>query len=136
MGYAIYAKTDGTLCFGIDDDTSWGPDIESCTASDFYDGNWHFITAVRNVTDDTVKIYVDSSQMDSDTDPTTGTLDGDNVFYIGDFDGDNNATSGIEEFAGDIDDIRVFRYPLTPQQIKTVANDGAAFRVAPITGTP
>jgi len=133
-GYQVYAKTDGTVCFGIDDDGTW-TDIESCTANDFYDGTWHFFTAVRNVTDDTTNIYIDGKLMDSDTDPTTATLDGNGAFYVGDFDGDNNATSGIEEFAGDIDDVRVFRYALTQKQIQLIMNEGGATRFGPNEGS-
>ena len=125
-GYAIYANTNGTICFGIDDDTTWGPDVSSCSASDFYDGNWHHVVAVRNVTTDTTKIYIDALEKDSDTDTTTATLDGDNVFYLGDFDGDNNATTGIEEFAGDIDEVKIFRLALTADQVKTDFNRGQA----------
>jgi len=125
-GYAIYANTDGTICFGIDDDATWGPDVASCTTSDYYDGNWHHVTAVRNVTLDKTYIYIDSLEKDSDTDTTTATLDGDNVFYLGDFDGDDNATSGIEEFAGDIDETKIFRSALTANQVKLLYSQSSA----------
>lgn len=123
-GFSIYANTDGTICFGIDDDATWGPDVASCTTTDYYDGTWHYFTAVRNTVADTTKIYVDGAQKDSDLDTTTATLDGNNTFYIGDFDGDNNATAGIEEFAGDIDELKVFRSALTDDQIKVDMNQG------------
>lgn len=123
-GYQIYTKTDGTVCFGIDDDGTW-TDVESCTTTDYYDGLWHQFTAVRNVTSDTTKIYIDAIERDSDTDPTTGTLDGDNIFYIGDFDGDDNATAGTEEFAGDIDEVKVYRSVLTADQVKVEYNKGS-----------
>lgn len=124
VGYQVYAKTDGTVCFAIDDDGTW-TDVESCTATDYYDGTWHHFTAVRNVVSDTTKIYIDAYEKDSDTDPTTGTLDGNNVFYIGDFDGDNNVTAGIEEFAGDIDEVKVFRSALTSDNIKVLYNQNS-----------
>jgi hypothetical protein len=123
-GYAIYANTSGNLCFGIDDDASWGPDVASCTTADVYDNTWHHVTAVRNVSQDKTFIYLDARERDSDTDSTTATLDSNATFFIGDMDIDN-AGSG-EEFAGDIDEIKVFRLALTPEQVKTDFNRGQA----------
>lgn len=39
-------------------------------------------------------------------------------------------------FQGQIDDVRIYNYALTPVQVKTVMNQGAAVRWGPITGTP
>ncbi len=127
-GYAIYANTSGHICFGIDDDASWGPDVASCTTTDFYDGNWHLINAVRNVSTDTTKIYIDTFQKDSDTDTTTATLDSSPTFYIGDIDTDD-AGSG-EEFAGDIDEVYVFRSALNDEQVKLLFNNGVSASIA------
>jgi len=38
--------------------------------------------------------------------------------------------------SGQIDDVRIFNYALTPLQIKTLYNQGAAVQFAPITGSP
>src|SRR4029078_8797957 len=46
-GYAIYANTSGFICFGIDDDASWTPNDSACSTTDYYDGNWHYIYAVK-----------------------------------------------------------------------------------------
>ena len=120
-GYAIYANTSGNLCFGIDDDASWGPDVASCTTTDVYDNTWHHVTAVRNVTSDTTKIYIDGVEKDSDTDSTTATLDSSPTFYIG----DANATNGTDEFLGDIDEVKIFRSALTADQVKVEYNRGS-----------
>jgi hypothetical protein len=135
-GYAIYANaTTGTLCFGIDDDASWDPDVSSCSTADVYDNTWHHVMAVRdhNINDQTL-LYIDGALVDSDTDTTTATLDSSPSFYIGDIDTDN-AGSG-EEFAGDIDEIKVFRYNPSAGQARLDFNQGAAVRFAPLTGTP
>ena len=120
-GYAIYANTDGTICFGIDDDTSWGPDIASCTPTDVYDNTWHHVTAVRNAALDKTYIYLDAVEKDSDTDTTTATLDSSPTFYIG----DANATDGTDEFLGDIDEVKIFRSALTPDAIKVLYNQSS-----------
>jgi hypothetical protein len=39
-------------------------------------------------------------------------------------------------FKGQIDDVRIYNYALTPDQIKTLYNGGGALRFGPITGTP
>jgi hypothetical protein len=117
-GYAIYANTSGYLCFGIDDDTTWGPDIASCTTTDVYDGNWHHITAVRNVTADTTAIYIDGRLGDSDSDTTSATLANSLSLYVGDRDGTNNG----DEFNGDLDEIKVYGSALTADQVKLDMN--------------
>lgn len=120
-GYAIYTNTSGNICFGIDDDATWEPDVASCTTADFYDAAWHHIAAVRNVTTDTTKIYIDSVEKDSDTDSTTATLDSSPTFYLG----DANGTDGTDEFLGDIDEVKVYRLALSADQIKMEYNRGS-----------
>ncbi len=46
----------------------------------------------------------------------------------------NGSSAGY--FSGQIDDVRIYNYALTPEQIKQVYNNGAAVNYAPITGTP
>lgn len=120
-GYSVYANTDGTICFGIDDDATWGPDVASCTTSDFYDGNWHFLTAVRDVTADTTRIYIDALSRDSDTDTTTATLANASSLFVGDLDGVDNG----DEFAGDLDEIKIYRSALNEGQVKLDMNRGS-----------
>lgn len=120
-GYAIYANTSGNICFGIDDDTTWNPDVSSCTTEDYYDNTWHHALAVRNVTSNTTKIYIDGVEKDSDTDTTTATLDSSPTFYIG----DANGTDGTDEFLGDIDEVKIYRSALTADQVKVEYNHGS-----------
>ncbi|HLE48844.1 MAG TPA: DUF2341 domain-containing protein [Patescibacteria group bacterium] len=121
-GYALYINTSGYACFGIDDDTSWGPDISSCNTTNVYDNIWHHLIAVRDVASDKTYLYIDGVLKDSDTDSTSATLDASPTFYIGDIDTDN-AASG-EEFAGDIDETKVFRLAMTADQVITEYNQG------------
>jgi len=39
-------------------------------------------------------------------------------------------------FSGQIDDVRIYNYALTKQQIQQVFNQGSAVRFGPQTGTP
>jgi hypothetical protein len=54
-----------------------------------------------------------------------------NPFVIG-----KASWSSANYFTGQIDDVRVYNYALTPSQIKTVYNGGAAVKFAPLTGSP
>ncbi len=117
-GYAIYANTSGNICFGIDDDASWGPDVASCTSTDVYDGTWHHMAAVRSVTADTTSVYIDGRQMDSDNDPTSATLANTLSLFVGDRDGVDNG----DEFNGDLDEIKVYRSALGADQVKMDMN--------------
>ncbi|HLE48845.1 MAG TPA: DUF2341 domain-containing protein [Patescibacteria group bacterium] len=123
-GYALYIDGSGYACFGIDDDAAWGPDVASCNTTNVYDNTWHHVVGVRDVASDKNYVYVDGVLKDSDTDSTTGTLDSSPTFYIGDMDADN-AGSG-EEFAGDIDETKVYRLAMTEDQVKIEFNHGQA----------
>jgi len=120
-GYAVYVNTSGQICFGIDDDTTWTPDVESCTSTDYYDAAWHHIMAVRNVTSDTTKIYVDAVEKDSDTDTTTATLANARILYIG----DRQGADGGDELNGDVDEVKIYRSALNADQIKAEYNHGS-----------
>jgi hypothetical protein len=122
-GYAVYANSSDQLCFGIDDDTSWGPDIASCTTTDVYDTSWHHLVAVRDYTStDKIYLYIDGVLMDSDTDTTTATLANSLSLYLGDRDGTDNG----DEFTGDLDEVKIYRLALTAEQVKAEYNQGAA----------
>lgn len=120
-GYAVYANTSGNLCFAIDDDATWSPDVASCSPGDIYDNTWHHLVAVRNVAADQTQLYIDGLLVDSDTDTTTATLENSLSLYIGDRDGTDNG----DEFNGDLDDIKVFRDALSPDEVKLLGNANA-----------
>lgn len=75
-GYAVYMNTSGNLCFGIDDDTSWGPDDAACSTTSYLDSRWHAVTAVKNGTS-SIQLYVDGKMVAEDTSlSATGSLSG------------------------------------------------------------
>ncbi|MBP9687563.1 hypothetical protein KBD68_02805, partial [Candidatus Woesebacteria bacterium] len=120
--YAIYAKTSGLVCFGIDDDTTWSPDDEVCSTSDIYDATWHHIVVQKTGTTQ-IEIFVDTKLASTDsTIAATGTLANSKIFYIGDRDGTDNA----DEFNGDIDTVKVYRSTLTSDLVFVDYNGGAS----------
>jgi hypothetical protein len=88
------------------------------------DGNWHLLTVTQSGTAAT--IYIDGV-LDNTGTFTPSTPSG--AFYIG-------SDSGLPNyFQGQLDDVRVYNYPLTSQQVKTLYT-GGAIRFAPSTGQP
>lgn len=82
------------------------------------DGNWHFIVSTVDWTNSVVSIYVDGKLEATQT--PSGTRRTDNTTtYIG------RRADGGSYVTGQIDDVRIFNYPLTAAQIKQVMNNGA-----------
>jgi hypothetical protein len=101
-----------------------------CSTKSVTDGSWHHVVSTWDGTNK--KLYID------------GLLDG----TFGGAGGNiANAAVGINigvritggtpsgYFNGQIDDVRIFNYALTPQQVKTVYNSGASIQFAPA-GSP
>lgn len=88
------------------------------------DGNWHHLVAVRNVSTDLLYLYIDGKLVNSSTDSTTATCANNDDISIGN--GGNSYTNN--DFNGQIDDVKMYNYPLTDTQIKNIFNDGAAVR--------
>ncbi len=121
-GYAIYAKTSGLVCFGIDDDTTWSPDDEACSTSDIYDATWHHIV-VQKTSTTKIEIFVDTKLQATDSSiAATGTLANSKIFYIGDRDGTDNG----DEFNGDIDTVKIYRSTLTSDLVFVDYNAGSS----------
>jgi hypothetical protein len=119
-GYALYLKTTGVACFGIDDDTTWTPDDEACSTADVYDNTWHHIVAKKTGTTK-IEIYVDGKLVGSDTTiAATATLANSRTLYIGDSDGTDNGS----EFNGDIDETKIYRSALNADEILVEYNQG------------
>jgi hypothetical protein len=122
VGYAVYATTSGTVCFGIDDDSTFGPDDSSCSTADIYDATWHHITAVKTGTS-SIQLFVDSQPQTADSSiSATGSLANAVSLYIGDFNGTDNGN----EFNGTLDEIKVYRSALTADQVKLDMNKSQA----------
>lgn len=127
-GYAIYFNTSGQICFGVDDDTTWGPDDSACSSTDVYDATWRYITAVKTGTS-RIDIYVNGVSAGSDTSiSATGTLANTRDLIVG----DRQASDGTDEFAGDIDELRIIATDRSANWILTEyenQNDPSSFFV-------
>jgi len=78
--------------------------------------NWHHAVCIWNGT--SAHFYVDGVDKTS-KDSFNGLTSINNNFYLG------QISSGGEPFTGQIDDVRIYNYPLTAQQVKQLYNNGA-----------
>ena len=120
-GYKIIMESDGDITCGLDYDANWTPtDSATSTAATYDDGNWHHITCVKTGAT-SLSLYIDGVLIATDSSITaTNTLTNADPLYLGiDADGLSN------DFTGSLDDVRIYRYPLTAQQIKIVMGGGA-----------
>jgi len=128
-GYTVYANTSGNIVFGIRDDTTWGasspttpsPEDNVTSATDIYDGTWHNIVATKTGTS-RLDLYVDGKPNGTpDTSlAASGSLANSIVLRIGDDDSD-----ATNSFAGDIDEVKIYRLALTSDQVKVEYNRGS-----------
>lgn len=99
-----------------------GPDIVS-------DGQWHHVAITRDTTNTLITFYVDGKNVGT-------TASGPNSYVIAAalslF---RHAGSDTQYYTGQVDDLRIYNYPLTSTQIKQVYNNGA-ISFAPATGSP
>lgn len=88
------------------------------------DGEWHHITGVRD--SNTWKIYVDADLESSDTGGTGSFANSSNLNI-----GRSSNGSGEYYFNGLVDDVRVYNYVLSDEQIEQVMNQGMSTRYGP-----
>lgn len=112
-GYKAYMNTSGQICFGIDDDSTWGPDDSVCSTTNVADSKWHHFTAVKDGTS-TIKLYLDTIEVASTSVTATGSLNTTARLYLGiDSDGTSNPWNGW------LDDFVIYPYARTPDQIRS-----------------
>jgi len=98
---------------------SSGSQLSISSPLTYGDNNWHFATSTYNGT--TIRLYVDGKLVNSSTGTGTGT-----IYYSGNAIGiGRDADNSSSYFTGQIDDVRIYNYALTSEQIKTVYNNGA-----------
>jgi len=112
-GYKVYMNASGQMCFGIDDDSTWGSDDVACSTQSFADSNWHLVTAIKG--ESSISLYVDAVQVATTPITANGGLSGSNpTFYVGiDSDGTSNPWKGF------LDEVRTYSYALSTEQILT-----------------
>lgn len=90
------------------------------------DTNWHHIVFSKSGANGT--FYIDGKQ--DTTTSVSATIDNHS------YDIKIGWDYGSSYFKGQIDDVRLYNYPLSASQAKTLYNQGSAVQFAPLTGTP
>lgn len=110
-GVLLYV-INGKASLGLDANTSTYTTVTSnCSIAD---GNWHHVAAVRNVTTDSVYIYIDGVENGRALDITTGTLTDANASY---WVGRRTWCGNVGNFYGDIDEVRVWHKAKSQSEI-------------------
>ncbi len=117
--YALYLNSSEQACFQISDGTN-SPSV-CATSPTLADGNWHNITGKRDVTNDSLYIYIDGyPAAAATTDSTTATtVNNDKLTF-----GNGGSSYTTFDFNGSIDDIKFFTSSLTNAQIAQEVNRG------------
>jgi hypothetical protein len=138
MSFSAWIKTDANEADNVilskgssyevginaDGDVYWtGDSTQDDGSAKAGSATWHHIAITND--DTTVTYYVDGIQTGTDSSGIAAVND--TSLYIG-YDGTNY-------FDGLIDDVKLYNYVMTAQQIKDDYN-GGAIRFAPVTGTP
>ncbi len=120
VGYYIRASGsgDGTVVFATEYTGDGNSDDTANSVIDVYDGQWHYLSAVKTGTTN-VQMFIDGSLKDTDSAITNSTLDTAQFFRLGDLTGADNGN----EFLGDLDEPRVAATNRTADWIATEYNN-------------
>ena len=139
--WIFFTDVDDKLYLQLNDlnTTNWIA-LPSASTLTSYQGQWIFVTATYDGSGSTngMNLYINGKSIPKETPQGLGSYTAmENTaasLYIGALwptDGTYKAFAN-----GQIDDVRIFNYALTPLQVKTVMNNGSAVNFAPITGSP
>jgi hypothetical protein len=124
-GYKVYMTSSGDLSFAIDDDGTWSSEdvVGSGTSQNSDDNKWHHFSAVKDGTTG-IYIYVDGELRESDESLlASGSLANGAAVYVGiDADGSSRSWNGF------IDELKVYDYARSTDEIKTDFIKGASDR--------
>ncbi len=112
--------------FGIGGSTYHDHDVTSFNG---ITGTWYHAVCVFDTINDTFRIYINGNQVYSASE-TSDPSDEVASLCIGSYN-----LGADQHFSGKIDEVKIWNYPLTQEQVSGVYNEGAV-RIAPVTGTP
>ncbi len=132
VGIALRVNSAGKILFEGSKGTSGTWNFSTTSNKIVNDGIWHFITATWDGTTNTnaVKLYIDGI-LDQQTTALASVSNSSLTLSIGRIPG-----AGVSYFDGKIDDVQIFNYALTANQVKSLYNQGGAIRFGPTSGTP
>ncbi|MCL4354800.1 DUF2341 domain-containing protein [Patescibacteria group bacterium] len=99
-----------------------------CNLGALATGSWYFLVGTFDASSGKMNCYVNGNLKNTTNGASLGTNSTNLLF------GKYNPGDYFTD--GQIDDIRIYNYALTPYQVKQVMNQGAAVRWGPVTGSP
>jgi hypothetical protein len=96
-------------------------------------GRWYHIACTYDDPNNTINLFLDGKLMSSKTDATS---DFSSAVNNGELRIGRERDVYGYYFNGQIDDVRIFSYALSPAQVKTIMNNSSSVNFAPITGSP
>lgn len=105
--------------------------LESNAGTWSADGKWHNLVASHNPITNYITFYKDGIVIGGGS--CTWANITNSSEYIGTY---SNSSSNNYTITGQLDDFRLYNYPMTTSQIKQLYNQGAGVRFGPLTGNP
>lgn len=117
QGYSMYVDLNGKAGFAIEDSNFDNTGVAS--PNTYNDNNWHHMVVVRNITDDSVYLYMDGVMTKANEDLTTVSTSSATDLYIGKW-----TNYDAYSLNGSIDDIGIWKQALTACEIQDLYNAG------------
>jgi hypothetical protein len=124
-------STNGQFLTAIFIEQAGTSDRRAVSDIDVADGNWHHYVAVADSGANAVYLYVDGKRV-SVTSLSTGswpTINNTDPVRVAN-------SNGSAYYQGNIDDVRIYNYPLSQSQVLLLTNEGSVQRFGPSTGSP
>ncbi|PIZ44225.1 hypothetical protein COY32_06810, partial [candidate division WWE3 bacterium CG_4_10_14_0_2_um_filter_41_14] len=122
----MIAPTSGFLFGDIADGVN---SAQVITTTSVADGSWHQGIFTRDTTSDKIYLYVDGELISSTTDPTTGGEQNAQEVWIG---RSAYTGGGGYYFNGSIDEVKIYNFALTEDEVKADYNQGKSLVVGAI----
>ncbi|HOQ04174.1 MAG TPA: immunoglobulin domain-containing protein [Anaerohalosphaeraceae bacterium] len=107
------ALRDSVFCFGVGDVSGAYGNVQSTKIVN--DGQWHYCVATRDAQSGEIRVYVDGSLEATGSAPL-GTKDEPQVLRVG------SLQINLHFFAGQIDEVKLYNYPLSETEIAAIYN--------------
>jgi hypothetical protein len=104
--------------------------VASSLSNTLTTNKWYLITGVYSGSDSNLRIYINGVIDPNTASSSSYGASASSQTIIG------SADANAYPFAGQIDDVRLYNYALTQNQILNLYNGGASVRFAPLTGAP
>ncbi|MFA6512534.1 MAG: LamG-like jellyroll fold domain-containing protein, partial [Patescibacteria group bacterium] len=115
-GWKVYMNSSGYICFGVDDDITFGPDDSACstaTQGSYADSKWHHLEAVKTSTA-SLTLYLDGQRVAlTPTVTATSSLNSSSGLFVG------ADTNNSNYWDGWIDELVIYPESRTEAQAKT-----------------